>query len=318
MINLSQGYILNLAFSTSYICLFIVLTLYKYEVMFRNGVLLVALFGPLYPQIYLLPYFFIVWRVLVGMNVATDQKLYIARRKGTKANSSTEHDDMDKADFSGSATTNHWAVVIQDGDTHFYAHAVGPVILGSGEPKHIVEMTDSKLSKYQLHHVGFVTKQQRERKKVEIVDKEPMVSGNSCQEFAVDMAFQLSSSRTYTFAKIMTLPRIRNTIFYSTVVLSTLLTVFGYAYVRLLNPLILTNLFVAWELSRIGLHNESNQRGYLPVIRAYIRYPTKGNFLVLLILSVFLVYLYQRLGLVECIAIATVLIVVIWLSNKSI
>ena len=63
MINLSQGYILNLAFSTSYICLFIVLTLYKYEVMFRNGVLLVALFGPLYPQIYLLPYFFIVWRV---------------------------------------------------------------------------------------------------------------------------------------------------------------------------------------------------------------------------------------------------------------
>ena len=75
-----EGYALCVAVSLSYICLFIVLTLYKYEVIFRTGVILVAATGFFFPILYGLPYIFVVWRVLVGLNVVTDQKLYIARR----------------------------------------------------------------------------------------------------------------------------------------------------------------------------------------------------------------------------------------------
>ena len=307
----SQDYALSLAFSVSYICLFVVLTLYKYEVMFRTGVLLVAITGPLFQIVYGIPYIFIVWRVLVGLNVATDQKLFIGRRIGNSDNKSIERNDMDKADFSGSTTLNHWVVVIQDGARYIYTHAVGAVVSGKGDKKKFTEIPESKLhEKYHLNHVGFVTRKQRERKLTEVVHFEPMVSGNSCQEYAVDIAFQLSSSRTYTFVKTMALPRWRNTIFYIAVLLSTALTVLGYPYARLLNPLILTNLFAAWELSRIGIHNQS-QGAYLPVIRAYIRYPTRGNILTLLLICVSLIYLYQRLGIEECIVVASVLFVII-------
>ena len=308
---LFEDYALSIAFSLSYICLFIVLTLYKYEVMFRTGVLLVAVIGPLFPIVYGLPYILIVWRVFVGLNVATDQKLFIGRHISNSNNNSTEQNDMDKADFSGSTTLNHWVVAIQDGTRYIYTHAVGAVVSGKGEKKPFRIIPENKLhERYRLNHVGFVTRKQRERKLTEVVEFEPMVSGNSCQEYAVDIAFQLSSSRTYTFVKTMALPRMRNTVFYIAVILLTALTVIGYSYARLLNPIILTNLFAAWELSRIGIHNQS-QGAYLPVICAYIRYPTKGNFLVLLLILVSLVYLYQRLGIEECIVVASVLFVII-------
>ena len=313
-----QDYALSLAFSLSYICLFIILTLYKYEVMFRYGVLLVALSGPLYTLLYGLPYIFIAWRVLIGLNVSTDQKLYIGRRKGHSDDKSIEQNDFDKADFSGSTTLNHWIVAIQvaiqDGHTFIYTHAVdgkGAVVSGKGEKRPFKEIPEDKLNeRYCLNHVGYVTRKRREEKLREMVENVPMVSGNSCQEYAVDIAFQLSSSRTYTFVKIMALPRVRNTVFYITVTLSTALTVLGYPYARLLNPLILTNLFAAWELSRIGIHNQK-QGGYLPVIRAYMYYPTRGNFFLLLVICASLVYLYQRLGIEECIVIASVMFVIV-------
>ena len=172
---LFQDYARSLAFSFSYICLFFVLTLYKYEVMFGCGVLLVALSGPFYPLLYGLPYIFITWRVLIGLNVSTDQ--------------------------------------------------------------------------------------------------------------------------------IMALPRIRNTVFYIAVTLSTALTVLGFPYAQLLNPLILINLFVAWELSRIGIHNQS-QGGYM-------YYPTRDNFFLLLLICASLVFLYHRLGIEECIVIASVMFVIV-------
>ena len=247
-----EDYAFRVAVSISYICLFIVLTFYKYEAIFRIGVILVATIGFFFPMLYGLPYFFVVWRVLVGLNVVTDQKLYIARHI-------TEHIDMDKADFYSSTTLNHWAVVIQNGDQYFYTHAVGDVVSGHGRKIPFEKIEKDKLQRnYRLDPVGFVTLKQREKKTIQLVDAEPMVSGNTCQEYAVDIAFQLSSSRTYTFVKTMALPRMRNTVFYSALILSILLMVFDYPLAVLLNPLFLTNLYVAWELSRIGLHNQTS------------------------------------------------------------
>ncbi|CAB4015763.1 Hypothetical predicted protein, partial [Paramuricea clavata] len=166
---------------------------------------------------------------------------------------------MDKADFSGSTTLNHWAVVIHDGGRYYCTPAVGNVISGKRKPIPFREMKKAQLDKYRLNPVGFVIQKQRETKTRDLVDAEPMVSGNSCQEYAVDIAFQLSSSRTYTFVKIMALPRMRNTVFYSAVILSIVFTMLDHPFARLLNPLFFTNLFVAWELSRIGIHNQTQE-----------------------------------------------------------
>ena len=302
-----EDYAFRVAASLSYICLFIVLTLYKYEVIFRTGIILVAAIGFFFPMLYGLPYFFVAWRVLVGLNVVTDQKLYIARRI-------TEHIDMDKADFYSSTTLNHWAVVIQNGDQYFYTHAVGDVVSGHGRKIPFRKIEKDKLENYRLDPVGFVTQKQRETKTRELVDAERMVSGNTCQEYAVDIAFQLSSSRTYTFVKTMALPRVRNTVFYSALILSIVFIALGHPLAVVLNPLFLTNLYVALELSRIGLHNKTQKihRLYiLSVIRAYIKYPTRGNFFVLLLICVSFVYFYQRLGIEECIVIFSLLSMII-------
>ena len=303
-----EDYAFLVAVSTSYICLFVVLTFYNYDVIFRTGVILVAAIGFFFPILYGLPYIIVVWRVLVGLNVATDQKLYIAR--------CIEQIDMDKADFYGSTTLNHWAVVIHDGDRYYCTQAVGNVISGKGKPIPFREMKKAQLDKYRLNPVGFVTRKQRETKTRDLVDAEPMVSGNSCQEFAVDIAFHLSSSRTYTFVKIMALPRMRNAVFYSAVILSIVFTMLDHPFARLLNPLFLTNLFAAWELSRIGIHNQTQEvhlRYINSVIRTYIIYPTRGNFFMLLLICVSLAYLYQRLGFEGCIVIAILLFAVVLL-----
>ena len=279
------------AVSMSYMCLFFVLTSFNYEVIFRIGVILVAFTGLVFPLLYWLPYVIILWRILVGLNVTTDQRLYIAR--------CIEQTDMDKADFCGSTTLNHWAVAIKDSsDRYFYTHAVGKVVSGEGTKIPFEEMKQDKISKYHLDHVGFVTRKQRETKTRELVDAEPMVSGNSCQEYAVDIAFQLSSSRTCTFAKIMALPRMRNTVFYIALALSIAFAVFGHPYARVINPLFLTNLFAAWELSRIGIHNQAQKvdRPYIySVVRAYFIYLRKGDFFLLLFICLGFAHLFQQL-----------------------
>ena len=276
-IKMFEDYAFRVALSVSYICLFLVLTVFKYEVMFSIGVILVAAVGFFFPIFYFLPCMFVAWRVLVGLNVATDQKLYIAKYVGK---------DIDKADLedsSGSNTLNHWAVVIQDDSEYFYSHAVGKVVSGEGKKIPFREMEDSKLHEYRLNHVGFVTRKQRERRtKEELVDAEEMRSGNSCQEYAVDIAFQLSSSRTYTFVKMMALPRMRNAVFYIALSVSVVFMVLNYPWAHIVNPLFLTNMFAALELSRIGVHNQTQKvhlQYVMDVMRAYAIYPTKGNFL---------------------------------------
>lgn len=217
------------AVSMSYICLFFVLTFFKYEVIFRTGVILVAAFGFFFPILYGLPYIIILWRILVGLNVATDQKLYIAR--------CIEQIDMDKADFSGSTTLNHWAVVIRDSGGYVYTHAVGNVV-----------------------------------------------------------------------------SRMRNTVLFIAVALSTAFAVSGHPYARVLNPLFLTNLFAAWELSRIGIHNQAQEvdlRYISSVFRAYFIYPRRGDFFLLLFICGCFAYLYQQLDNREFIVISSLLFVVV-------
>ena len=312
---LLQDYAPFVALSLSYFCLFAVLVLYKYEMMFRTAVFTVAALGPLFPLLYSVPYLLIIWRVFIGLNVSTDQKLFVGRHI-SNTGKFTEPNDMDKADFSGSTTLNHWVVVTQDGSNYYFTHAIREVVLGKGEKKPFKPIQrEVLLQKYQLSPVGFVTRKQRERKMKEVVDFEPMKSGNSCQEYAVDIAFQLSSSRTYTFVKIMALPRIRNTVFYSAIAISIALSLLGYSIARVLNPLFWANLFASVELARIGFHNKS-QEAYLPVIRAYIQYPTKWNFLQLVLISVSLVYFYVHFGIEDSIIVAMVIAVVAIVAMK--
>ena len=124
-----------------------------------------------------------------------------------------------------------------------------------------------------------MTKKKREKKLIEVVDFEPMVSGNSCQEYTVDIAFQISGSRTYIFMKTMALPRFCNTLFHVAILILPSLQCLVILMFEYLTPLIAANLdkpvcHVQWELSCIRIHNEP-QGAYLPVIQANLRYPNQ-------------------------------------------
>lgn len=260
-----------------------------------------AVSGFFSPILFGLPYIIILWGI-VGLNVDTDQELYIARY--------IEQTDMDMADFSVSTTLNHWAVVIKHGNRYFYTHAVGNVVSGEGRKIPFREMEWDVRSRYRLDRVGFVTQNEREERTRELVDAEPMKSGNSCQEYAVDIAFQLSSSRTYTFAKIMALPRMRNTVLFIAVALSIVFVVSDLPYARVLNPFVVINLFAAWELSRIGIHNQAqgvNLRYISSVFRAYL----SGDLLRLFFICVCFAYLYQRLDSRDFIVVSSLFFVAV-------
>ena len=291
----------SIAVSVSFILLFCVLTLYKYEILYRTMVLLVAIAGLLLPFIFYLPYFFILWRIYVGLNVSTEQMLFIGRLKDAI---------MDDSNTSN-ATLSHWVVAVQQESRFLYTHAVGEVVSGRGEKKPFKEIKEDALkSKYVLTHVGYVTRRGYSTKMREVVLLEPMKSGNSCQEFAVDIAFQLSSSRTFTFMKIMTLPRFRNMVFYTLISLSVILQTLNITLAKILNIAVITNVFVAIELSRIGIHNQP-QKAILPVLRAYRDYPTRWNFLQLFLVSVLVFILYHRVGFMETLFTGFVILVIV-------
>lgn len=275
----------SIATSLSLVCLFCVLTLYKYEVLFRTGVIAVALLGLWSQFFYVLPYVFVLWRYYVGLNVTTELKMYIGRTVESEASDSSN-------------TTNHWIVVVQQEGRYIYTHAVGNVVMGKGTPKHFKAMSQETLNKYTLTHVGYVTKVNRLQKMKELVENEPMRSGYTCQEFAVDIAFQLSGSRTFTFMRTLLLPRIRTAVFVAASVASVLLYFLNYSLGQMLNLAVVINLFVSMELARIGVHNQP-QKSVLPVIKAYVNYPKKSNFLQLFMVSVVLLVMYARNGLLD-------------------
>lgn len=292
----------KLCISTSYIILFVTLHFYGYEIMYRHLVAAIAVLGLCWPPAYFLPYAMVLWRVFVGANVITQSKMYIGQLlHGVVAS----HDP--------SNASAHWVVAVERETDYLYTHAVGGVISGEGVKKPFKQI-DSEVLKasYVLTHIGYVTKKNTRQKMVEVVDLEPMRSGNSCQEFAVDIAFQLSSSRTFTFMKTMAMLRIRTVVFYTVVSFSVIGYVTQFHWIsNLINPIVIANVFASIELSRIGILNTKVQEGYLPVIRAYIYYPKPKNFVQLLLTSLVMIVLYYRMGLVESALVGFVILIIV-------
>lgn len=292
----------KLSILLSFLTLFMTLWWYKYEIMYRSLLVIIAFLGFWWPVLHFVPYGLILWRVYIGANVTTQSKMFIGQHIEGTVNESNDP----------SNASTHWIVAIEKRSDFLYTHAVGQVISGKGIKKPFKWVSSDYLKKnYTLTHVGYVTRKNTQQKMEEVVDLEPMISGNTCQEFAVDIAFQLSSSRTFTFMKTMTILRVRTVVFYTLICLSVVMYITKLHWIaRILNAIVLLNVFVAMELSRIGVHNTA-QQGYLPVVKAYFRYPKPVNFLQILLLSLAIFVLYHEMGLVKTASVAFVVLIVI-------
>ena len=286
--------------------------------------LVISTLGCWFPILVIFPYFLVVWRVLIGKHIQTDSPLFIGERR-RRSDFVPRENDQDSTASRGPNSLSHWIVAVKvpavneegvrdslersfgDSESYLIAHAVDetwPVISGGGvglsfrhKPKSEVEES------YRLHHVGWVTRKEREYQMSQVVENEPMASGYSCQEFAVDIAFQVSCSRTYTYIKSLTLMRIRAMIYYSLVIFSAIVYLlhkcFGQSIVifivlnpDMFNPATVTNLFIAIEAYRIGHTNARREslrnwrKGLRDRLRVYFNIlPAVDIFKLLLLLS---------------------------------
>ena len=302
----------NVWLSLSFGILGIVLLYRKFDWYYGSLCLIIATLGCyLFPAVLMLPYFLVVWRVLVGRHIQTDSPLFIGEHKGNTA-------PNENSIPSGPNTLSHWIVAVKvpaeedsgdsggvrRGESYLKAHAVDEVISGRGlklkfrqTPKIEVEET------YKLHHVGWVTRKQREFHMSQVVENEPMASGYSCQEFAVDIAFQISSSRTYTYIRSIRLMRLRTMCYYVLVTFSAIVyllhvcldqpvVIFLPLNPAIFNPATITNLFIAIEAYRIGYTNIRQEsphgwkKGLSDRLKVYFNIlPARDKFKLLLLLS---------------------------------
>ena len=258
--------------SISFGVLGIVFLCRKFDPYFGILCLITTMLGYCWPFFLVLPYFIVLWRVLLGRHIKTDTQLFIGRYR--------RHFIPSPSEESTAGTLAHWIVaVLPDGsDEYLMTHATGEVLSGLGE-RHPYEIYSREwMERYSLHHVGWVTRRQRERHMHQVQGIEPMASGYTCQEYAVDIAFQISSSRTYTFMKCITLPRVRTVLFFVAVAFSTLVllvenftkqpvTVFIPINPKLFNPMMLTNFFVSTEAFRLGYTNVRREESFWLGIR---------------------------------------------------
>ena len=264
----------NVWLSLSFGILGVVLLYRKFDWYYGCFCVIIATLGCLFPVVLMLPYFLVVWRVLVGRHIQTDSPLFIGEHKG---NTAPKEDSMS----SGPNTLSHWIVAVklpaekdsgdggrmERGESYLKAHAVDEVISGHGIKLKFKQTPKIEVEEaYKLHHVGWLTRKQREFHMSQVVENEPMASGYSCQEFAVDIAFQISSSRTYTYIKSIKLTRLRTMIYYVLVIFSAIVyllhvcldqpvVVFFSLDPTMFNPATITNLFIAMEAYRIGYTN---------------------------------------------------------------
>ena len=245
-----------------------VLLFRKFDVYYGSLCLIAAALGYLYPILLILPYFVVVWRVSLGRHIQTDAKLLIGQHRRYEQAENHSTNTLDP-------TLAHWIVAIQpeNSNTCLVTHAVGEVVSGLGKRLPWKER-DSVENDYILHHVGWVTRKEREKHMQQVQEEEPLASGYSCQEFAVDIAFQISCSRTYTFFKSLKIVRLRTTIYMVFVCFSVLVLllreltnqpviVFVTINPYLVNPVMITNIFVAMEAYRLGYTNRRQEKYWL-------------------------------------------------------
>ena len=217
-----------------------------------------------------------------------------------------------------SNTIAHWIVALDEDEDHFnVTHAVGPVSLGKGTKIPFLSREKDEVdSKYYLHHVGWVSRRNLSENMQLVTDKEPMKSGYTCQEYAVDIAFQLSSSRTYTYIKMLLLPRVRNFVCLTFIILSLMnyiatevwhtqpLIIIVPLSANKFNPITVFNMFTALECYRLGFTNNllgevttSHQcfRNLLKTLNANFYFVNSGDFLKFLAVALYLVIFYMYL-----------------------
>ena len=239
----------------------------RFDRYFAGMCVIIAVVGCWFPAVLIVPFFLVFWRILIGRNIQTDSKLLIGQERF--------HDKPHDTD--SSQTTSHWIVAIcPNSDSEVECQvidAVGEVVSGKGIKKSRKMLRKDMEEKYEVTCVGWVTRKDREQHKKSVIDNEPMASGYSCQEYALDIAFQLSCSRTYTFMKSIGLLRVRTVVYYSLLMLSVMLYVVSeYLHLpviilvpispSLFNPVIVTNCFVASEAFRLGYTNLRQEDGW--------------------------------------------------------
>ena len=281
--------VFSLSASLSFGLLGIVLLWRKFDFYYGCLCLCVGVMGYFWPYVILLPYFMVVWRVLIGKHVITENELFIGQHQGRQSES----------DVSGSLV--HWIVAVKpaDEERYYVTHAVGEVISGDGIRLPFKWKTKEEIERYDMYRVGWVTRRNREEHMRNVQENEPMASGYSCQEYAVDIAFQISSSRTYTFIKCVTLPRLRTVIYLLAVVCSVILYSLlhkqpEYSLIpEIFNFLSITHVFVATEAYRLGHTNVRRERDFwgglkdrLKVYFGYISYMDMFKLIVLLLFCV--------------------------------
>ena len=271
----------------------------KFDAYYGGLCLFISALGYWFQFLLILPYFMVVWRVLIGRHVKTDAKLLIGRhRRSVHSAESTSFD-------STAASLSHWIVAIrpENSERYLMTHATGEVVSGLGERRPYVWRDHEWIERrYEMHHVGWVMRREREEHMQRVYENEPMASGYTCQEFAVDIAFQISSSRTYTSIKCITLLRVRTMIYFSLVIFSTLLFLWQKCTSHqvivlvpinpeLFNPMMTVNVFLAIEAYRMGytnLRKEKNiWKGFKDRINVYFRIISHLDIFKLIILFLF-------------------------------
>jgi len=191
---------LVLTISLSFGSLGAVLLYRKFDVYYGSVCLLTAAFGIKYPILFIFPYFFVAWRVFVGRSIRTDAKLLIGQQRFSNGEAAPLWDSAllqpKHSEESGTSSSSlaHWIVAVEDSnDKYRVTQAVGAVVSGKGIKKPYRDRPQEEVEQqYMLHHVGWVTRKARKEHMEEVREMERMESGNSCQEYAVDLAFQLS------------------------------------------------------------------------------------------------------------------------------
>ena len=267
--------------------------------------------GYFFPCVQSLPFFVMFWVLLARSNEDKDMALYIGQLKNKENDFGLSEGLSDESN-----TIAHWIVALDDGEDHFnVTHAVGLVSLGKGTKLPFTSREKGEVdSKYYLHHVGWMSRRNLSENMQLVTDNEPMKSGYTCQEYAVDIVFQFSSSRTYTYIKILLLPRVRNFVCWSLIILSLMnyivtevwhtqpLIIIVPLSTNVFNPITVFNTFTALECYRLGFTNNlltqvtsSHQsfRDRLQIMNANFYFVNNGDFLKFLVVTLYLAIFYM-------------------------